>query len=88
MAGVRTTETSFLPVSDAEGAAFFGDSAGANLDSEIAVFVEQCYQKREMLRKKFNLVVKQPDVSVKAAIKSIPAKPEDVKSVKHVSKRL
>jgi hypothetical protein len=30
--------------------AFFGDSASANLDSEIAVFAEQCYQKREMLR--------------------------------------
>ena len=32
--------------------AFFGDSASANLDSEIAVFAEQCYQKREMLREK------------------------------------
>ncbi|UCC99957.1 MAG: hypothetical protein JSW66_08760 [Phycisphaerales bacterium] len=30
--------------------AFFGDSASANLDSEIAVFAEQCYQKRDMLR--------------------------------------
>ena len=29
--------------------AFFGDSASANLDSEIAVFREQCYQKRDML---------------------------------------
>jgi len=33
--------------------AFFGDSASANLDSEIAVFTEQCYQKREMLREKY-----------------------------------
>ena len=32
--------------------AFFGDSAGANLDSEIAVFAEQCYQKRDMLRER------------------------------------
>ena len=32
--------------------AFFGDSASTNLDSEIAVFTEQCYQKREMLREK------------------------------------
>ncbi|MHC4119177.1 MAG: acyl-CoA dehydratase activase-related protein [Planctomycetota bacterium] len=32
--------------------AFFGDSASSNLDSEIAVFTEQCYQKREMLREK------------------------------------
>jgi len=30
--------------------AFFGDSPSVNLDSEIAVFREQCYQKREMLR--------------------------------------
>jgi len=29
--------------------AFFGDSPSANLDSEIAVFREQCYQKRDML---------------------------------------
>ena len=33
--------------------AFFGDSASANLDSEIAVFTEQCYQKREMLKAKY-----------------------------------
>ena len=32
--------------------AFFGDSASSNLDSEIAVFAEQCYQKREMLKEK------------------------------------
>ncbi|OHB73772.1 MAG: hypothetical protein A2Z25_00840 [Planctomycetes bacterium RBG_16_55_9] len=32
--------------------AFFGDSASANLDSEIAVFAEQCYQKRNMLKEK------------------------------------
>jgi hypothetical protein len=32
--------------------AFFGDSASANLDSEIAVFAEQCYQKRDMLWEK------------------------------------
>ena len=35
--------------------AFFGDSASANLDSEIAVFTEQCYQKREMLKEKYGL---------------------------------
>jgi hypothetical protein len=33
--------------------AFFGDSPSANLDSEIAVFREQCYQKREMLKEKY-----------------------------------
>jgi len=30
--------------------AFFGDSASANLDSEIAVFTEQCYQRKELLQ--------------------------------------
>jgi len=30
--------------------AFFGDSPSANLDSEIAVFTEQCYQKRDLLK--------------------------------------
>jgi predicted nucleotide-binding protein (sugar kinase/HSP70/actin superfamily) len=34
--------------------AFFGDSPSANLDSEIAVFTEQCYQKREMLKEKYS----------------------------------
>jgi activator of 2-hydroxyglutaryl-CoA dehydratase/predicted nucleotide-binding protein (sugar kinase/HSP70/actin superfamily) len=29
--------------------AFFGDSPSANLDSEIAVFREQCYQKQDLL---------------------------------------
>jgi len=32
--------------------AFFGDSPSANLDSEIAVFTEQCYQRKEMLQEK------------------------------------
>lgn len=35
--------------------AFFGDSPSANLDSEIAVFREQCYQKREMLKENYGL---------------------------------
>jgi predicted nucleotide-binding protein (sugar kinase/HSP70/actin superfamily) len=34
--------------------AFFGDSASGNLDSEIAVFTEQCYQKREMLKEQYS----------------------------------
>ena len=33
--------------------AFFGDSPSANLDSEIAVFTEQCYQKQEILKEKY-----------------------------------
>jgi hypothetical protein len=32
--------------------AFFSDSANPNLESEIAVFREQCYQKMEMLEAK------------------------------------
>ncbi len=32
--------------------AFFGDSPNANLAAEIAVFREQCYQKRDLLRSK------------------------------------
>ena len=51
--------------------AFFGDSAGANLDSEIAVFTEQCYQKQEMLKKRFH-----PHPPVAAA-----SQKPDVKSV-------
>jgi activator of 2-hydroxyglutaryl-CoA dehydratase/predicted nucleotide-binding protein (sugar kinase/HSP70/actin superfamily) len=33
--------------------AFFGDSPNPNLDAEIAVFREQCYQKKEMLKEKY-----------------------------------
>ncbi|MHC4517336.1 MAG: BadF/BadG/BcrA/BcrD ATPase family protein [Planctomycetota bacterium] len=33
--------------------AFFGDSPNANLAAEIAVFREQCYQKRDLLRAKY-----------------------------------
>jgi hypothetical protein len=32
--------------------AFFGDSPNANIAAEIAVFREQCYQKRDLLREK------------------------------------
>jgi len=35
--------------------AFFGDSANPNLDAEIAVFTEQCYQKKEMLKEKYGV---------------------------------
>ncbi|MHC4459986.1 MAG: acyl-CoA dehydratase activase-related protein [Planctomycetota bacterium] len=33
--------------------AFFGDSPNPNLDAEIAVFKEQCYQKKEILKEKY-----------------------------------
>ena len=59
--------------------AFFGDSASANLDSEIAVFVEQCYQKRDMLREKHGQRISPPDTTRKIEIKSVP-------SSKHIDK--
>ncbi len=44
---LRKTKTDFVfPIVHA----FFGDSPNPNLEAEIAVFREQCYQKREMLR--------------------------------------
>jgi predicted nucleotide-binding protein (sugar kinase/HSP70/actin superfamily) len=38
--------------------AFFGDSSSVNLDSEIAVFTEQCYQKCDMLKAKYAAAVR------------------------------
>jgi activator of 2-hydroxyglutaryl-CoA dehydratase/predicted nucleotide-binding protein (sugar kinase/HSP70/actin superfamily) len=54
--------------------AFFGDSAGANLDSEVAVFVEQCYQKRDMLRGKYPDKVLHEAAPAKINIKPVPGK--------------
>ncbi len=51
--------------------AFFGDSASANLDSEIAVFAEQCYQKREMLKEKHGLTAPPPRTSDRIDIKQV-----------------
>lgn len=48
--------------------AFFGDSAGANLASEIAVFQEQCYQKRDLLREKHGAAPRQ-----RREIRGVPA---------------
>jgi predicted nucleotide-binding protein (sugar kinase/HSP70/actin superfamily) len=56
--------------------AFFGDSAGANLDSEIAVFTEQCYQKQEMLKVRFHPNPPVTADSKKQDIKSIPVREE------------
>jgi len=64
--------------------AFFGDSASANLDSEIAVFVEQCYQKRDMLREKYGQRISQPDTPRKIDIKSIPSFQQDTESLSGV----
>jgi len=64
--------------------AFFGDSASANLDSEIAVFVEQCYQKRDMLREKYCLRISPPDTTRKIEIKSVPSSKQDAETLSGV----
>ncbi|MBN1806426.1 MAG: hypothetical protein JW837_14350 [Sedimentisphaerales bacterium] len=51
--------------------AFFGDSPSANLDSEIAVFTEQCYQKRVMLMDKYGLKIPASKATEKVDIKGI-----------------
>ncbi len=48
--------------------AFFGDSPDPNLPAEIAVFKEQCYQKRDLLRVKHA-----PSVAHKPEIRPAPA---------------
>ena len=54
--------------------AFFGDSASSNLDSEIAVFAEQCYQKRDMLKEKHVPEKQKPSAPAQSRvdIKSVP----------------
>lgn len=48
--------------------AFFGDSPNANLAAEIAVFREQCYQKRDLLRVKHAASVPhKPDIRLAPA---------------------
>lgn len=64
--------------------AFFGDSPSANLDSEIAVFAEQCYQKREMLREKYERRISSPGATRKIEIKSVPFKKRDDKKLSGV----
>jgi len=64
--------------------AFFGDSAGANMDSEIAVFVEQCYQKREMLRDTQGPGISQPKARRKIGIKSIRPSKRGAESLSRV----
>ncbi|MBN1974058.1 MAG: hypothetical protein JW787_10500 [Sedimentisphaerales bacterium] len=64
--------------------AFFGDSAGANLDSEIAVFTEQCYQKQGMLKVKFHAHPPVTADSKKQEIKSIPVREEKEETVSKI----
>ena len=60
--------------------AFFGDSASSNLDSEIAVFTEQCYQKREMLREKHGRKTQKPAAQGGIDIRPVPASKRGVES--------
>jgi predicted nucleotide-binding protein (sugar kinase/HSP70/actin superfamily) len=66
--------------------AFFGDSAGANLDSEIAVFAEQCYQKRDMLREKHGQKAPSREVATPIEVRDIP-RPEHSNETLTESKR-
>ncbi|MDT8299923.1 MAG: acyl-CoA dehydratase activase-related protein [Sedimentisphaerales bacterium] len=69
--------------------AFFGDSASANLDSEIAVFTEQCYQKREVLMEKYGMKVPiadrtRPEPAEGMDIKTVAASKRGVESLPRV----
>jgi len=61
--------------------AFFGDSPSANLDSEIAVFTEQCYQKREMLKEKYGLKAPAVETSDRIDIQLIPSSKRSAESL-------
>jgi predicted nucleotide-binding protein (sugar kinase/HSP70/actin superfamily) len=64
--------------------AFFGDSASSNLDSEIAVFAEQCYQKREILRQRYGDKTQKPSTRDGIEIHSVPASKHGAESYKQV----
>jgi predicted nucleotide-binding protein (sugar kinase/HSP70/actin superfamily) len=64
--------------------AFFGDSASANLDSEIAVFTEQCYQKRELLKEKYGCGAAQKKTSGGIEIRAVGTPRRSAQSLKEV----
>jgi len=64
--------------------AFFGDSASANLDSEIAVFTEQCYQKRELLKEKYGRGAARKETSGGIDIRTISKPRRGAQSLKEV----
>lgn len=64
--------------------AFFGDSASANLDSEIAVFTEQCYQKREVLKAKYGHRTQPGEKPGGIDIRPIPTSKRGAASLKEV----
>ena len=64
--------------------AFFGDSPSANLDSEIAVFTEQCYQKRDVLVEKYGLKVPSGQDAGRMDIKAVSAPKKTTPSLTQV----
>jgi len=64
--------------------AFFGDSASANLDSEIAVFAEQCYQKRELLKDKYGRKTDSAKTTSGIDIRSVSDSKRSSESVKQL----
>jgi len=66
--------------------AFFGDSASSNIDSEIAVFAEQCYQKREILRERYGNKTQNPAAKGGVEIRSMPASKHGVESHSHLNR--
>ncbi len=62
--------------------AFFGDSPNANLDSEIAVFKEQCYQKRELLRSKYESRYKKVSLQIKDIQKKLKTSGQLLNSIR------
>ncbi len=65
--------------------AFFGDSPSANLDSEIAVFTEQCYQKREMLKEKYSPKTPTPGTPGRMEIKTVSRPKRSAESLTRTS---
>ena len=66
--------------------AFFGDSASANLDSEIAVFAEQCYQRRDMLSRQYGIEPAPTEASGHVEIRDISKPERDTKPVTKLKK--
>ncbi len=64
--------------------AFFGDSASSNIDSEIAVFAEQCYQKREILKEKYGRKAHKTGAPARIDISSVSASKKAVVSHERV----
>jgi len=63
--------------------AFFGDSPNPNLDAEIAVFTEQCYQKKGILKEKYGSGLSTDSQNHSTSTRS-PSQIVDVKSKKRI----